>query len=245
MKKTVIITGVSKGLGEAMAKKFLKKGHDVVGFSRTKPQFELSLFVQGDINHEQDRLDLIEKTIAKYGKIDLLINNAGMGIYTTWEEMKMEDLRRVFELNVFSVIALTQLAIPHLKKTRGTLANLCSVAGKISLPYMGGYCASKFAIDAFSTSLRAELKEYGIKVLNIVPGRVETGFGSRALGGKNHPSSPSSNSKSFAKKIYRAYLKNKKEIVFPGWYKIAMRIIKLIPGFFSSITLKKWKEKNI
>lgn len=242
--KVVIITGVSSGLGQALAQKFLNRGHFVIGFSRRQPDFPTSLHISGDVTSAQDRENLVERTLQNFGRIDILINNAGIGIYETWQDMNLKDLRSVFELNFFSGFALTQAALPSLIKSKGQIVNLGSIAGKTYMPYMGGYCASKFALDAFSRTLHTELKPYGINVLTLTVGRVGTGFGKRALGTKKHPSSPSSTPELFARKVYLAIQRRRKELFFPRWYKWFLRLSRWLPSLVETLALKKWQRMN-
>ena len=243
-KKVVLITGVSKGIGRALAEKFKKEGFFTVGLSRSKPvDLELDLFIKADLVKD-DKEKIIKELIKSTGKIDVLINNAGVGLYESWEKMSEKDLRYLFELNFFSVVSLTKGFIPYLKETKGTIINVSSVAGKIYVPFMGSYCASKFALNAFSDSLRAELKPYNIHVLNLTVGRINTGFSSRSLGSLKPPETPSLSAtpEKLADKVFTAYLKKKREITYPYWYSFFILIAKLFPNLYDSINLKKWKS---
>ncbi|NPA17373.1 MAG: SDR family NAD(P)-dependent oxidoreductase [Aquificae bacterium] len=178
-------------------------------------------------------------------KIDVLINNAGIGLYESWEEMDMADLRRLFEVNFFSVVLLTKLFLPHLKEKKGSVINVSSVAGKLYVPFMGGYCASKYALNAFSDSLRAELLNDGVHVLNLIVGRINTGFSSRAMGSKKPPDTPFGDSpEGFADAVYSAYLKRKREITYPRWYRYFIWISRLFAPVYDRIVLKKWTHSS-
>ncbi len=243
-KKVVFITGVSKGIGKALAEKFKKEGFFTAGLSRSKPDgLELDLFIKADLVKD-DKEKIVKELIRNTGRVDILINNAGVGLYESWENMSEKDLRYIFELNFFSVVSLTKSFIPYLKETKGTIINVSSVAGKIYVPFMGGYCATKFALNAFSDSLRAELKPYGIHVLNLIVGRINTGFSSRSLGSMKPPETPSFSTtpEKLAEKVYKAYLKKKREITYPYWYGFFILISKLFPDVYDSINLKKWKS---
>ncbi len=243
MKKVVLITGVSKGLGKAMALKFLSEGYEVAGASRSEPDFELSFFMKADITDDDNRKKLIESVIQKFGQIDVLINNAGIGLYIDWESMSIDDLRKEFELNFFAMVSITKFVLPFLKRSKGTIINISSVAGKSHCAYMGGYNASKYAVEAFSKSLRAEMKPYGINVLNIAPGRIKTGFGSNILGGKKSPGTPlKAEPHVFAVKLFKAFKRKKRDVVFPGWYRVFIVFTKLFPNFYDKISLKKWNR---
>ena len=240
MKKVVFITGVSKGIGKSLALKFKREGFFVAGLSRNKPDFDIDLFIKADLTKDKPQ-DVVEKLIEKTGRLDVLINNAGIGLYESWENTNEEDLRYLFEVNFFSVVSLTKASLPYLKETKGDIINVSSVAGKIHVPFMGGYCSSKFALNAFSYSLRAELKPYGINVLNLIVGRINTGFSSRSLGSLKPPETPfGAKAEDLAEKTFEAYKKRKREIVFPWWYRIFIFIGNRFPDIYDKISLKKW-----
>ncbi len=241
MEKVVLITGVSKGLGKSMALKFKKEGFKVCGVSRSKPDFEIDLHLSYDLTNTNNHKEILEEIIKKFGRVDVLINNAGVGLYERWENTKDEDLRYIFELNFFSVVSLTKASLPSIKETKGTVINVSSVAGKLYVPFMGGYSSTKFALNAFSDSLRAELKPYGVNVLNLIVGRINTGFSKTALGTKTPPSTPfGGDINKFADKVYKAYTKNKREITYPSWYRFIIYFSKIFPNLYDKIALKKW-----
>jgi len=243
MKKVAVITGVSKGLGKAFAEKFKREGFLIAGISRSKPDADVDIHFSFDLVKE-DKKRIIESIIKETNRIDVLINNAGIGLYQDWEKTKEEDLRYLFELNFFSVVSLTREALPHLEKTRGTVINVSSVAGKIALPFMGGYCSSKYALNAFSYSLRGELLKRNVNVLNLIVGRINTGFSSRSLGSLKPPETPFGGSpEKLAEKTFRGYIKRKREIVYPGWYRIFILLYSIFPDLFLEKAFKKWKKQ--
>ena len=168
---TAVITGVSSGLGKAMAEYFTKQGVTVYGICRSAPELPPGAeWIRADITKAEDRR-MIRQTLEEKGvKPDILINNAGKGIYATWEEMPESDLREVMELDFFAPVALTKELLPLLAETEGTVINVSSVAGRIWVPCMGGYCAAKAAVAMFSNSLRPEIAKYGIRVLDVAHG---------------------------------------------------------------------------
>lgn len=240
MKKIAIVTGSSKGLGLALVRELKHHGYFVVGMSRSKGGDESDHFIQGDITDAETQDTLLLETLKYYQRIDLLVNNAGSGMYESWEEGSTADLRGMFELNFFAAVSLTQKALAELKKSGGLIVNVSSVAGKIALPFMGGYCATKYALNAFSDSLRAELHGSGAGVLNLVVGRVETGFSMNSSGDKKPPHTPGkADAADYAKKVMAAISKRKKEVVFPGWYRGVILFYTFFKGFFEK--LAKWK----
>ncbi len=242
MQKTVLITGGSRGIGLECVKIFLDNGFQVINVSRKEAQIEGVINICGDITDKIFLEELLYRIKEHTQRLDVLLNNAGVGMYGTWEETKIDDLRRLFELNFFAHIAMTQTLFPMLKASRGTIMNLSSVAGKIYTPYMGGYSASKFALSAFSDTLRTETKKYGMHVCDLVVGRIGTGFSERAYGKKSTPKTPFVDTpERLAKKIFEAYERGKKSIVFPRWYKIFIVFAKIAPNIYDNVTLKKWE----
>ncbi|NPA57899.1 MAG: SDR family oxidoreductase [Aquificae bacterium] len=243
MGKTVLITGASKGLGKALAEKFKKEGFTVLGVSRTPVQDLLDFHIQADLSREEE-VEKVYKTVEENRfKIDVLINNAGIGLYESWEKTDMEQLKRLFEINFFTPVRLTKLFLPHLKERKGTVINVSSVAGKLYVPYMGGYCASKYGLNAFSDSLRAEVMPEGVKVLNLIIGRINTGFSKNAMGSKKPPDTPFGGSaEGFAEAVYKAYRKGKREITYPFWYRYFILLAKAFPQLYDRIAYKKWNS---
>ena len=241
-KKIALVTGASSGLGLAMALRFRSEGFVVIGVCRHRPGFELDRWIEADITTEEGR-HLIDTVIKhEFGGIDVLINNAGKGSYATWEEMPEDDLRALFELNFFAPVLLTGKLLPWLEKTRGTVINITSVAGKMHVPCMGAYCATKAAYNLFSDSLRPEIQRRGIRVLTVMPGRINTGFSSRALGNRTPPETPrGGNIDRFPAKVFNAYRKGARQLVFPGWYRLIMLLPKLIPALYDKKNIQLWR----
>ena len=127
----------------------------------------------------------MDRTIERFGAIDVLINNAGMGMYAPSWSAPMADVRRMFELNLFAPLALAQLVVPHMRDRRsGTIVNVGSIAGKVTLPWFTLYSASKYALGSWTDGLRMELQPYGIHAMAVCPGYVKTGFQQHVLAGR-------------------------------------------------------------
>ncbi len=241
--KVVLITGVSKGFGKAFAHKFKQEGFKVAGVSRTKPNFAIDLHLEKDLLNPKQREEVVKLTIEKFGKIDVFINNAGLGLYDLYLNTKEEDLRKLMELNFFVPVLLSQLVVPYLIKTNGSLVNISSVAGKMHVPYMGAYCSSKFALNAFSNTLRAELTKTNVHVLNVIAGRINTGFSTRALGSSVPPGTPfAASPEKLANAVFKAYKKKKKEITFPYFYKLILPVFKILGGIYDKVSYNKWNS---
>jgi short-subunit dehydrogenase len=243
MSKTVLITGASSGLGEAIAEIFIKNNFKVIGVCRSEPKIKVDYWYKCDITVAEERQELVDKVKSEAGRLDVLINNAGKGNYAPWEEFSEEELRDLFELNFFALVDLTRLFLPMLKESRGTVINIASVAGKSYVPCMGAYCASKFALCAFSDSLRAELKNIGVNVLNVKPGRINTGFSSRALGARKTPETPSGGStpQGLAKRLFRAYRRKKRSLIYPKSYVFFIWFTRMFPRLYDWAACKAWK----
>lgn len=243
--KTAVITGVSSGLGRALAQCFRANGCRVIGISRSKPDIELDLWIRADITAEADRARCAREA-ADFGGVDILINNAGKGLYDTWEDTAMDDLKALFELNFFAMAAMTREFLPLLKESRGTVINISSAAGRIWVFCMGAYCASKAAVSMFSNSLRGEVRQYGIKVLDVSPGQINTGFSSRSFGHRSPPDSPgaSAGPDAFAKAVYKAWKRGRKSMTYPGWLGAALFTVRyILPGVYNHFSMKMWKLK--
>ena len=139
------------------------------------------LALTADVTHAQDRERLVQRSLDRFGSIDVLVNNAGRGMHTSIEDAPLDDLAALYALNVIAPVALTQLALPALRKSRGTVVMMSSVAGLVCMPKLGGYASSKFALEAISSALRAEVSKDGVKVLVVRPGPVNTEFRANAF----------------------------------------------------------------
>ena len=246
--KVVLITGVSSGLGRAMAKCFAAKGFAVAGISRCQPDFPIDLWIECDVTDPAARQTAFDRIISGFGKLDILVNNAGMGAYATWEELPENELRTLFELDFFALVEMTKLFLPLLKKNGGSVINISSAAGRLYVPCMGAYCAAKAAVAMFSNSLGIELKNSGVHVLDVAPGQVNTGFSSRSFGRRRPPESPGASSTSPEKMagcVFNAWQKKKKRITYPRPLAFALFLVRaVIPGIYEKISLKLWKLQS-
>lgn len=243
--KIVLITGVSSGLGLAMAKCFLAHGHTVIGVSRRRSDIALSHWIQADLTQDPDREKIARTVETQFGHLDCLVNNAGMGSYATWEELPEAELRALFELDFFAPVALTKKLLPLLEKSHGSVVNISSAAGRLWVPCMGAYCAAKAAVAMFSNTLGIELAKRKIHVLDVAPGQINTGFSSRAFGHRPVPDSPGSGATSpekLANFVYCAWRKKKTRVTYPSMLKYALFFLRaIIPGIYQKVSLKLWK----
>ena len=177
MSKVVLITGASSGIGKSVANYLSGKGMIVYGTSRTEKNDELLAYKMIAL----DVLDVnsIEKAIAtilkEEGRLDVLINNAGMGITGPIEDTPTDEMRKVFNTNLFGAIDVMKAVLPHMRKQKsGKIINVTSIAGYMGLPFRGIYSATKGALELVTESIRMEVKNFGIQIVNVAPGDFAT-----------------------------------------------------------------------
>lgn len=174
--KVVLITGVSKGIGRATAEFLTEKGYKVYGISRSKPENVIFSHYTCDVTNYDKYKEIINDILQKEGKIDVLINNAGIGISGAIEHSLPKDVNNLFNINVNALINLTAITLPYLRESKGRIINIGSVAGPIPIPFQACYSASKSAIETFSLALDMEVGEYGVRVSCVRPGDTKTSF---------------------------------------------------------------------
>ncbi len=179
-KKSIIITGVSKGIGLETAKKFLSQNWCVIGLGRNKPELDHSnfSFIPCEISNYSSVKQAVDLAIIQsHGKIDVLLNNAGFGVFGGICELPIEKWEEMFQVNVHGLMYVTREVVPSMKKNQtGHIINIASIAGLNGIVNGSGYAATKHAVKGISHSLYAELRNDGIKVTAIYPGSVKTNF---------------------------------------------------------------------
>jgi NAD(P)-dependent dehydrogenase (short-subunit alcohol dehydrogenase family) len=181
-----VVTGASSGIGEATARELASRGATVVAAARDAEK--LGALVRGisasggraiaartDVADRESVEAMVGRTVDEYGSLDLLVNNAGLGLSGRISELRPEDLRYVFEVNTIGPLNCLQAALPHMG-SGGRIINVSSVVGLRAIPKVGGYCSTKFALNALSDSLRVEVAERGISVTSVYPGTTRTSF---------------------------------------------------------------------
>ena len=187
--KTVLITGASSGIGAACAREFQRRGANLVLVARSANQLRDAaspgdLVLPGDLLDPGFRKDSIAAAVARFGGIDVLVNNAGVGLYQPAWRASAAELRHMFELNFFAPLDLIQLAAPHMRAAgRGVIVNVSSIAGRVTLPWFTLYSATKAALGALTRGLRSELKRDGIHCVEVCPGYVRPAFQRNVLSG--------------------------------------------------------------
>jgi len=180
MKKVILITGASSGMGKVFARDLAKEGHLVYGAARREDMLA-DLHQYGvktlplDVTNDESMQHCVSEILQKEGRIDVLVNNAGYGSYGTIEDVTMEEAKRQLEVNVFGLARMTQLVLPAMRKQKsGRIINISSIGGKIATPFGAWYHASKFAVEGMSDSLRTEVAPFGIDVVVVEPGGVKS-----------------------------------------------------------------------
>jgi short-subunit dehydrogenase len=243
----VLVTGASRGIGAACAAAFRARGsrlsitgRDEGALARQSTPGDLT--IAGDITSADFRARLIAATLERFGRIDILVNNAGAGIYWPPSTAPLEEVRHMFELNLFAPLDLAQRVLPQMRKQNsGCIVNISSMGGEVVLPWISLYCASKSALSALTSALRSELSGSGIHAMTVCPGYVATDFKTNATGPRpparmmGAPSSPFAiTAQQCADAILRGVERNARLVVTPrsGWLLIAAQ--RLFPGLVES-----------
>ncbi len=243
--RVVLITGASEGIGAACAVEFEKRGARLSLVARNAKKLAAvvgpdALRTVGDITSTETRRNVVARTMAHFGDIDIVINNAGIGLYAPAWSAPMPETRKLFDLNFFAPLALTQLVVPYMReRKRGMIVNISSIAGKVTLPWFTLYSVSKFALGSLTDGLRMELKPYGIHAMTVWPGYVKTEFQAHALGSR--PPAPILSGRRFAitpeecaEAIARGVERDARSVIVPriGWVLIGLSW--LLPGVLES-----------
>ena len=178
MERTVLVTGAASGIGEATARLFDRRGWRVYATDLDAEDVEAGdVAVTLDVTNQEDADEAVERIIDDTGRIDCVVNNAGNPLAGAVEATDVEETRDQFDVNVHGPHRLVRAVLPHMRERGdGTVINMSSVLGRVPLPGVGTYCASKHALEALSDALRVEVSPYGVDVVLVEPGGVETGF---------------------------------------------------------------------
>ncbi len=251
--KVVIITGASSGIGEALAQRFAIFGAKVVIAARNIEKLnrlaeELRknasdvLAVKTDVSNESDCRNLINETVIKFGKIDILINNAGISMRALFEETDLNVIRKLMDVNFWGTVYCTKFALPHLLKSKGSVVGVSSIAGYKGLPGRTGYSASKFAMQGFLEVLRIENMKKGLHVLIACPGFTASNIRNTALAadGSMQGESPREEDKMMsadevALHIIKAIKKRKDRLTLTTQGKLTVVLNKFFPKFMDKM----------
>jgi len=255
--KVVVITGASMGIGEAIAKLFLSEGAQLVlcarDLARTQAAAERiggndlnTVSVACDVGKREQVEAVMQAALGKFGRIDILVNNAGFGLNDSIEQMKLSELRQMFDTNFFGTLQCMQAVIPIMRQQGcGDIVNISSVSGHIATPYMGGYAASKHALQAIGTVARQELKRYNINVVTVCPGYIATDFSKNMIQGSQAKRAGQAaravGPEVVARDTLKAVLRRKRQAVTPWNYWIFIKLYQNAPGLVENRIRKALK----
>ena len=255
--KVVVITGASSGIGEACAYEFAARGSKIVLAARNidklrKIEANLinkggeSLVVKTDVSIEDDCKNLIVRTIEQYGRIDVLVNNAGISMRALFKDLDLSVIKNVMDVNFWGTVYCTKYALPYLLEAKGSVVGVISIAGYIGLPARTGYSASKYAIRGFLDTLRVETLKQGLHVLVAAPGFTASNIRMTALtaDGSQQGETPRNESKMMsseecARHIVNSVIKRKRELILTFVEgKLSVFLKKWCPSLLDKLTYK-------
>ncbi|MCH5305154.1 MAG: SDR family oxidoreductase [Rikenella sp.] len=248
--KVVVVTGASSGIGEALARRFAALGAHVVAAARSADKLQVlvdslpgqSLAVECDVSREEDCKRLIHRTVEAYGRIDVLVNNAGISMRALFDEVDLEVLRRLMDTNFWGCAYCTKYALPYIQQSKGSIVGVSSVAGFHGLPGRTGYSASKYAMHGLLETVRIENLKKGVHVLIVAPGFTASNVRFAALTADGSPQGASPReegrmmtAEEAAARIVRAVAKRKRTLLMDFDGK-ATRILKFwAPGLLDRL----------
>lgn len=261
--KVVVITGATSGIGEACAFIFGKEGAKIVITGRSNEKLELSserlrgagievMTILSDASSEADNRSMAEKTLEKFGRIDILINNAGISMRALFQDLDLDVFRKVIDTNFWGTVYATKYCLPAILKSKGSIIGISSINGYRGTPARTAYTASKYAINGFFESLRTEIMNKGVHVMIAAPGFTSSNIRNNALTahGETQGESPRDEGKMMsaeqvADEILKAVLKRKRDLVLTTQGKLAVFLNKWIPGFMDGMVYREMaKEKD-
>jgi len=253
--KVVIVTGASFGIGRETALLFAREGARLVLAARSHDALNSlakeiaasngeAIAVPTDVSIKEQVQRMVEKTIGAFGRLDILINNAGFGLYGRVEVLEEKDLKKIVATNLFGAINCIQAVIPQMKKQGcGQIVNISSVAGKRAMPNVGAYAMTKFGLQALSESLRVELMGTGIEVIVICPGLTRTDFAMHAIHTSGARTAYSMESRKMTaaevgQEVLRACEKHSREVILTTGAKALLWVNHWFPRLSDWIVLK-------
>lgn len=248
--RRAIVTGASSGIGRALALELAGQGAQVVITARRADRLESltaeiaaaggkSVAVVGDIAEAATRQEVLHAAVTQFGGLDILVNNAGVGAMGLFAHSSPDRVRRIMEVNFFSLVEMIRQALPALQQGRTPIiVNISSILGHRGVPHSSEYSASKFAVQGFSEAIRAEFSQLGIDVLVVSPGTTETEFFDAVLERKGEPKWPKHKPVSaadVASQIVRAIARGAHEIIPYRWGKVLCWLNRLSPRLVDSL----------
>ncbi|MEA3317717.1 MAG: SDR family oxidoreductase [Bacteroidota bacterium] len=259
--QVVVITGASSGIGRACAMEFANNGAKIVLAARRgeelkkieekiKMQGNEAISVITDVRNIDNCKNLVDKTVEKFGKIDVLINNAGISMRAIFEDLDLSVIKELMDTNFYGAVYCTKFALPYLLKRKGTVIGISSISGLTPLPGRTGYSASKHAIDGFFNTLRLENIKKGLNVLIVHPGFTNSNIRNIALNkdGKSQKETPRNeqkmmSSEKVAQIIAKATLKRERDLILTEQGKLVVWLHKNFPGITDRIILHEMSKE--
>lgn len=261
--KVVIVTGATSGIGEACALAFGNAGAKVAITGRSQVKLDNTLVklqragieaiaILADAGLEADNIKMVTETLHHFGKIDILINNAGISMRALFEDLEINVFKKVMDTNFWGTVYATKFCLPEILKSRGSIVGVSSINGYRGTPARTAYTASKFAMNGFFESLRTEVMKKGVHILVACPGFTASNIRNNALTAKGtaQGQSPREEEKMMsaqevASEILRATIKRKRDLVLTRQGKLVVFLNKWIPGFMDGVVYKVMaKEKD-
>jgi len=250
--KVVVITGGSSGIGKALAEIALSRGAKVAVCGRNLGKLQATfaaspvvLCIQADVSKEEDCNRFIADVVAKWGRVDVLLNNAGISMRALFEDADLKVIRELMDINFWGTVYCTKAALPYILKSKGVVAGISSIAGYRGLPARTGYSASKFAMQGFLEALRTEMLRTGVHVMWVSPGFTASNIRNvaRSADGSAQAETPLDESKLMsaeecARIILDGVAQRKRTIVMTGQGKLAVWLNKLLPSLADKMVYK-------
>ncbi len=256
--KVIIITGASSGIGWATAKEFFKQGYHVALAARSLGEQHKNWFlkqtnaqnrfilVKTDVRSEEDCKHLIDTTVEQFGRIDVLVNNAGISMRALLEDVDLKVIKQLMDVNFWGTVYCTKFALPYLLKSKGSVVGVSSIAGFKGLPARVGYSSSKFAMHGFLEVLRTENLKNDLHVMLLAPGFTASNIRNTALleDGSFQGQSPREEGKMMtaeevARHLYKGVLKRKRQVVLTTEGKLAVLLSKFFSKFVDKMVYNK------
>ena len=259
MQKVVIITGGSSGIGKSLVLKYANEGYAVAFTGRNQDRINQVVAELGDKEHlalnldaasQEDNQRMVDETIRKFGRLDVLVCNAGISMRALFEDTKLAVFEKLMDINFYGTIYATKFALPHLLESKGSIIAISSINGRRSTPARSAYTASKFAVQGFFETLRMEVMTRGVHVLVVCPGFTRSNIRNTALtaSGEVQGESPRNEKKMMsadevAERTYIAAQKKKRDLVLTRDGKLAIFFNKLIPGWVDRKIYERMKRE--
>jgi short-subunit dehydrogenase len=261
--KVIIITGASSGIGKSCAEEFARRGANVVLAARQfvtlceitaglEQKYGIkALAVQTDVTKEDECAHLIKQAVLTFGKLDILVNSAGISMRSLFIEMDMSVIRTVMEVNFYGTAYCTKFALPEILKTKGAIIGVSSSAGYRGLPGRTAYSASKFALNGFMEALRTELLRTGVLVMVASPGFTSSNIRAAALdkngemhGDSNMDEGKMMSSEEVAERIANGIAGRKRDLIMTGQGKLAVWMNKLLPALTDKLVYRHYQKEG-